>query len=118
MAILNSQVDVKPCGTGIPSKGSRSIPVASRRISARPALPALPDLLSEASQAHQCRCNNGIFSLGEIPGHNFSATDDIHQVKRQPDLSLSDCHVGEAQLLNSWSPAALSRDTGHTLWWP
>jgi hypothetical protein len=142
MAVLGGQADISPCGTGIPSRGCRSIPVAWRRISARPALPAgsqawpsasrcryprldqrlLPaftDPLSQASPAHQCRHKSGIFSPGDIPGHHVPTPDIDHQVEIQSDPS-NGCgqvpFVPVPHLIHSFGPQAWNWPG--LLWWP
>ena len=48
-------------------------------------LPCLADPLSEASPAHQIRCNGGILTFIHIPGHDLAAPGVDHQVEVQPD---------------------------------
>jgi len=58
-------------------------------------LPAFADPLSQAGPAHQIRCNGGVFSLGDIPGHHLAAPDADHQVEVQPDPAHGGGEIGD-----------------------
>jgi hypothetical protein len=75
--------------------------------------------LSEASPAHQSRCDGWILTLPDIPGHHLAAPHVDHQIEVEPHTSHSGRQVGDVPALHLiWPSCAQAWNRSGLLWWP
>ncbi len=93
--------------------------VAVIRVEDQRLFSSLADSLSQASPAHQIRCNGWILTLIHIPGHDHPAPDVDDQVEVKPDPAYGGWQVRDVptpHLIGFCGPEP--RHWSWFLWWP